>query len=367
MVEKIQVNGFQKSNLFYPPIQLLSTIKSFDLKAIRKRYLDSKQLGNKSGSVARREVSLGGVVSLKLNQGVIEEASRLVNIKEPRGVDFINKTTALSSENKIFVQQENNLYTIENDWFSYIHTVKINPFNAHKVLIASSGFDMIFEFDFVSKTKTFDWCAWEHGLNLSTNPKTGEHLLLTRKPKEFDYLSKEKHKIKLIKNPKIDFLPTAMRAAFINSVAYHPLDENKIIATLFHKGHVIEIDRATGSYQVVIQGLKNPHGGSFMHNQYSATSTASGEVIIRTPSKQVVLNFTDLPGKSKELANRSWLQNSLFLSPSLLVVIDSNRTQFHILDIEKQLLDSIDYDQNWAVQDIIQTNDTNHSWINDLR
>lgn len=367
MKNRIDVNKFRRSNSFYPRISCLATVKSFDLQSIRKRYLESKKRGQKSGSVERRKVGLGGLVSFNLYNGSLQDVNLLTKIKEPRGIDFLNSSTALSSENVVYVQNKNKTYKIENEWFSYIHTTKFNPFDERKILIASSGFDLIFEYDFITQSKTFEWCAWENGLQQTIDPLSGEKVFLTREPAEKELLMKKNCSSILIQNPRRESLPTAMRAAFINSVAYHPNDENKILATLFHKGQVIEIDRRSGQFEIVIDQLSHPHGGAFVKDQYVATSTASGEVFIEDSSEKKIFDFRALAGKPQELSRQSWLQNTLFLSKKLMIVIDSNRTQFHIIDLHSELIDSIRYDENWAVQDIIQTSDqANHQWIKAL-
>ena len=60
---KIDLSQFKKDHTFYGELNFLLTVKSFDLQAIRKRYLASKK-NNRSGSVERRKVALGGLVSV---------------------------------------------------------------------------------------------------------------------------------------------------------------------------------------------------------------------------------------------------------------------------------------------------------------
>ena len=51
-------------------------------------------------------------------------------------------------------------------------------------------------------------------------------------------------------------LPTAKRAAFINSVSYHQSKEGVLLATLFHQGSIAHINQKTGEIAVVMDGLK---------------------------------------------------------------------------------------------------------------
>ena len=43
-MKRIDVSKFQRDSSFYGQIDLLLTVKSFDLQAIRKRYLESKKI-----------------------------------------------------------------------------------------------------------------------------------------------------------------------------------------------------------------------------------------------------------------------------------------------------------------------------------
>ena len=101
-MKRIDVSNYQRDSSFYGQVDLLLTVKSFDLQAIRKRYLESKK-NKRSGSTQRRKPALGGVVSLSLNKGKLLNDEVLSQLKEPRGIDFLNNKLAISSEEKVFV------------------------------------------------------------------------------------------------------------------------------------------------------------------------------------------------------------------------------------------------------------------------
>ncbi|MGB0979815.1 MAG: hypothetical protein ACPGVV_10490, partial [Croceimicrobium sp.] len=63
MIEQVHhLKDWNRSSSFYPELELLISIKSFDLKAIRARYLAARSnLSGRGGSVERRAVSLGGI------------------------------------------------------------------------------------------------------------------------------------------------------------------------------------------------------------------------------------------------------------------------------------------------------------------
>ena len=344
---KIDLSQFQRDHFFYGELNLLLTVKSFDLQAIRKRYLASKK-NNRAGSVERRKVALGGLVSVSLKNGEAFEEKVLSTLKEPRGIDYRNGKLAVSSENKAYVLTDT-IHTIQNDWFSYIHTVEFSPFNDAQILISSSGYDCVFEYDWQKNICEWEWFAWENGMFIGKNPETNNPLYLTRDKAQFAIWEKEGKNSLLIDDPLQQVLPTAKRAAFINSVSYHQQQEGILLATLFHQGSVAHINQNTGEIDIVMDGLRNPHGGWQSANVLMATSTTSGEVRLNNDA----FLFQNLPNKSAELAEMEWLQNSKIIN-DFIVTIDSNRTSFVVFHPKKQLYDIIPYNDNWAVQDIVE-------------
>ena len=344
---KIDISQFRRDSSFYGELNLLLTVKSFDLQAIRKRYLSSKK-NYRAGSVERRKVALGGIVSVSLINGQSTEDCVLSKLKEPRGIDFHNGQLAISSENKAFVLTDT-IHIIQNDWFSYIHTVEFSPYKDENLLISSSGYDCVFEYNWKKNTCEWEWFAWENGMCQGKDPKTNTPLYLTREKEQFKLWNQDGKSALLVDDPLNQVLPTAKRAAFINSVSYHQFKEGVFLATLFHQGCVAHINQKTGEIAVVMGGLKNPHGGWQSANFLMATSTASGEVRLNDDT----FLFQNLANKPVELEEMEWLQNSKIIK-DFIVTIDSNRTSFVVFHPEKQLYDIIPYNKNWAVQDMVE-------------
>ena len=168
----IDLNCFTEDKKCWGTIELLVAVKSFNLHEIRKRYISS-QKRSKTGSVERREPALGGIVYLKIENSEIIEEKILAKLTEPRGIDFKNGLLALSSENQVFIfdLNKNEIKVIEDNWLSFIHTVKFNT-QSNKILVSSSGVDTIMEFDLQTKKKIWEWLAWKEGYNKGINPKT---------------------------------------------------------------------------------------------------------------------------------------------------------------------------------------------------
>lgn len=352
---KIDISNFEEDHSFYDELDLLITIKSFNLQAIRKRYLESrKNKSGKAGSVERREVSTGGIARVKINGAKLEEEEVLAKTKEPRGIDVHDNKLAIATEDIIYVKDGDEHYVLKNPWFSYIHTVKFSPHHPERVLIASSGLDMLMEMNYKNEEVTFEWLAWEHGWNKANDPRSSEAILLTRSEVQANKWSRRGIRHRLIDDPQGQVLPTAMRAAFINSVAYEPEDQNIIYATFFHDGAVYKINKESGNAQKVLGELKNPHGGCPLNDHFFATSTSTGELVLKTNNGEIIrYDFSSLEGKPEELEGTEWLQNSLAINKDCFLTIDSNRNHFVILNIAKKKRAMIPYDENWAVQDLI--------------
>jgi hypothetical protein len=353
-VTKHDLSTYKQDHNFYQPFSLLSTVKSFDLQAIRERYLKTRaKKSNRTGSVERRKVSIGGIVHLGIEKGKLSYSNILAKLPEPRGIHCVGDIMALSSENKAFVIQNDTIHTIQNEWFSYIHTVQINKNDQSKLLISSSGFDCIFEYDYLKNEQTFEWFAWENGFAHGKDPETGKKVFLTRDKAQAEKYNKERVPHIFITDPVNNPLPTAKRAAFINSVVYDTEPE-RLLATFFHEGAVFAIDRISGKAEKVLDNLKNPHGGQSLGQQFMGTSTGSGELVIGNENEQNRYDFRNLPGKPVFLSEMEWIQNSIIRDENI-ISIDSNRNTFVIFNPEKKLIDFIPYDNNWAVQDIAIT------------
>ena len=347
-MKQVDISKFKQDSSFYGSLNLVLTVKSFDLQAIRKRYIKSRgDKTGKTGSVERRPVSLGGIVSMSIDGGKIQGEKVLAKLKEPRGLALSDNNVGISSENEAYVIAENGEIRLINDpWFSYIHTLDFSK-DGSKILISSSGFDVIMEFDVETLEKTYEWWAWENGFNQGYSVALAKNVTISR-----DESNRGKDGFHIVSNPEQDALPTAMRTAFINSVVYDAKREGKLLATFFHEGKVMEIDRATGLATSVVVGLKNPHGGDRFDDSYTGTSTGTGFVAVTDKDEVTHYDFSNLGGKPEFLEGMEWLQNSKNIDGNI-ITIDSNRNQFVIFNPELELIDAIAYNDNWAVQDMI--------------
>lgn len=344
----------RRDSSFYEPIDLLVTIKSFDLRAVRARYLKSRKenKAGRAGSVERRAPSLGGVARVRLEAGRCD-ADLLGRMTEPRGIDVAGPgLAALAAENRVHLLTAAGEKQIDHPWFAYLHTAALSA-DGRRVAVSSSGFDALFEFETETGRSTWSWFAWENGFERATDPVTGQRFTLTRDPRRAEVLKKENKPFLLVPDPPDEPIPTARRAAFINSVAYDGVAG--FLGTFFHEGAVYAIERERGKVARLLGGLRNPHGGrDDGDGTLLATSTAGGEIVRmrRATRARVHWTFAGLPGKPPDLGEREWVQNAC-RAGRFYVAIDANRTAFVIVDPDRGRYDLLPFHPDWAIQDMV--------------
>jgi hypothetical protein len=355
-VHAIDLATFRRDSAFYGTLDLLVTIKSFDLQAIRARYLASRaNRSGRAGSVERRTPSPGGVARVRLREGRCE-SEVLARMTEPRGIDARMQRdgrmhAAIAAEDRVHWFAPEARGTLTHPWFAYLHTVAYHPEDADRVVVSSSGYDWIGEFALGRGEALWTWLAWEHGFNRGRDPETGGELRLTRRPEEARALEADGHPVLLVSDPPREAIPTARRAAFINSVTYDAADPRALLATFFHEGAVYRIGR-DGSAERLLDGLRNPHGGRRMGPAVMATSTAGGQIVHRDATGEQRWSLGHLPGKPEALGEAEWIQNTAAVD-GWLVAIDANRTAFAIIDPAGERLDLVPFPEDWAVQDLV--------------
>jgi len=349
------LKDWQKDSQFYGDLKLLMTIKSFDLQAIRQRYLESKKnASGKGGSVERRAVSLGGLAQVSIKHGRLQEDWVKEDLKEPRGLASSTNKWAYSVEDRVIVYDDNRRYSFSYPWFSYIHTVNFHPQKEDCILVTSSGFDCVFEFNYKTGNLNWEWFSWEHGLDLG-HSKDGSSTRITRKGGVYKALQEKGESALLISDPKTDHLPTAQRAAFINTAVYDGGEH--FLATLFHEGTVRSVDIKSGASEVVLAGMKSPHGAKRLaDDSLLCTNTGGGEVWHLKEQSLHRYAFADLPGKAAAMQGVEWLQNTIAVK-DYFISIDANRNALVLFSPAQKVYDMIPFSDDWAVQDLAEMQD----------
>ena len=221
------------------------------------------------------------------------------------------------------------------------------------MLVVSAGYDSIFEADIKTGAIGWSWFGWDHGYN----PRQQDGVFLTHNGQQAEEWQRQGRKVQLVDTGVYgkQGLVTAGRTTFPNSAYYNIYqDEATIVATLFHAGELIEIDKKTGDASVRLSGMNIPHSILPWQSGWLVTSTREGCFLILSPTFQVErrVGFADMPGKPAEMEEEEWLQSVSPLSDGRqLLAVDANRGLF-VIDIEDRKWNVFDIDENWCVQEV---------------
>jgi hypothetical protein len=175
----------------------------------------------------------------------------------------------------------NNLHTILPTRRGFLHTI--------------SGVDTIMETD-ERGNALYEWWATDHGYD--TLP-TGRRRTIDR---SLDH--------------RYFVYPTLGQTTHINSACFADEREQEILATLFHQGQVIAVDRQSGHSRVLLNGLHRPHdvrpypGGGWV-----VSNTAANETLVLDKHwrirRRIAMDF-------------NWVQSSAPLADGSIVIADAN-------------------------------------------
>jgi len=178
----------------------------------------------------------------------------------------------VASEKGVFVTSFGSVHEVDADLSSLHENVVSSPlFNAlHSIsrtrqgyLVASTGLDLLLEFN-RSGEALWSWWATDHGFELTPSgrprivDKTADHRTI-----KYGTLSQTTH---------------------VNAAAELP--DGRILASLFHQGMVIVIERETGAWQPVLEGLDHPHAVRVLDEEhFTVADTVHGKALLARVNK----------------------------------------------------------------------------------
>src|SRR5262249_18278090 len=145
---------------------------------------------------------------------------------------------------------------------NYVHSVELTP--QGNILVAIAGSDLIAEFTPDGKM-LWDWFGAEHGYGVRPDGR----------PAFFD----RNADYRAIRSS------TAEQAMHVNSAIALP--NNNVLATLFHQGTLISIDRDHKTAHVVLDGLSRPHGVHARNGGYLLSDTLGHRIVLLDEHLQV--------------------------------------------------------------------------------
>jgi hypothetical protein len=307
------------------------------------------------GREAARPYVFGIVAGFSLNHEhfdwTLAEAKWAFSAIEPYGIDASETKLALATAQSVqLIDMDTGKSTIcGNAWLNQGHTVEFSP-DGSKLLVGSSGFDAIFEFDTKTGKPIWEWFAWDHGFDKS---KLGHFVVRSAaRHKMLESLGKE---VLLIDNPEMHKfgIPTRKKPAHLNSACYD--SDARILITMFHQGAGYVIDRNTGDVREVISGLSNPHklvrrkrGGFFI------SDTKKGKIIFLDGEfhREYEVTLVGMSGIARAPILSEFLQNTTELKEDLFACIDIHRSSLWIIDVKQRRYRRIKFPVEWSVHDV---------------
>ena len=231
------------------------------------------------GSYEKPKEDLGGLLCLIEDLGV----TRTV-------VDLQMAAGMVDSEKGVLVTAYNSIHEFDPEQgVLQRDRVSLPQFNAlHSLsrtrlgyLVASTGLDLLVEFNRQGEI-LWSWWATDHGFERTPVgvrreiDKDADHRVL-----KYGTLSQTTH---------------------VNSAAELP--DGRVLATLFHQGTVIAIDRDSGKWQTVLEGLDHPHAVRVLDEEhFTVADTVGGRALL------VSLEGWKSQVEEEISAGTSWLQD----------------------------------------------------------
>lgn len=191
---------------------------------------------------------------------------------------------------------------LNNPMFNDLHTITVSE--SGNLLVTSTGVDALLEIDFDDASKVYwDWLATERGFDKtpSGDPR---------------YISRSVNYQKVVAS-------TPEHTTHINT-ALNDMP-NRVLATLFHQGALIEIDMVSKHCHALLTGLKSPHNIRRREGGYILSDSRANKVLLLDDQFCVEREIT---------GGFNWVQDALELGDHSYLVGDSNNDQ--IIRIDKR-------------------------------
>lgn len=261
---------------------------------------------------------------------------------------------------------------IRHPKLAYVHTVDFHREIPNRVLVASSMTDRIFEIDIFKGEIIWEWNPWLNGysqnaLGLTMVAKgdplqTGENVRML----EFEEAERKMRVGERVPEGQVwinvvDFEKTSAhynilekwQKTCVPNAAIYGERSSVILASLFVKGEVIEIDQETGEVSILISGLAKPHGPVAYNDGYIISDTCNGRVLVTDKKLKImaVYDLSQMPlREGMEDRSIEWIQSAHQLTESLFTALDSRRNTVFVWDPQKRIYSRYPYNPDLALQ-----------------
>lgn len=134
------------------------------------------------GREAARSYVYGFVAAFPLSHDrfnwTLAESEWAFSALEPYAIDVTGNRMALAGANYVWLinMETGEVQSCEDPWLSQSHTAQFSE-DGKRLLVVSSGFDTVIEFDVESGEVVWQWFAWDHGYDRS---KLGHYVVRSR-------------------------------------------------------------------------------------------------------------------------------------------------------------------------------------------
>lgn len=274
------------------------------------------------GSYETPKEDLGGLLCLIEDMG---RSQKTVELKMAAGM--------VDSDRGIFVTAFSSVHEVSVDLgIVHQHVVSSPLFNAlHSIsrtrrgyVVASTGLDLLLEFSWDGEI-LWSWWATDHGFESTP----------TGRRREIDK-SADHRTIKY---------GTLNQTTHINAAAEMP--DGRFLASLFHQGMVIVIDRESGEWQPVLEGLDHPHAVRVLdEHHFTVADTVHGRALLAN------INGRGGRVEAEIDAGTSWLQDCRYdVHHNCWVLVDGKNSRIMLRRGRSgdKTLAQFDFDPEWRL------------------
>jgi hypothetical protein len=211
---------------------------------------------------------------------------------------------------------------LSQPWCNYLHSMRVT---VRGLLVAASGVDALFELG-ADATLRWQWWATEHGYMESA----------CGGPRHLEPLAEHR-------GLKYD---TPLHSTHVNSAL--ELDDATILATLFHQGELVAINRATGESRRLLGGLKRPHAvRRCPDGTLTLANTGAGEAL-----RLSLVGRERVEVQARVQCDTTWLQDAYFVDERWLLVDGANARVIHA-DASGRTLRVDQFPPDWRLYEAI--------------
>ncbi|CAF2958320.1 unnamed protein product [Rotaria sp. Silwood2] len=272
-----------------------------------------------------------------------KEIVYMLDLDAPAGF-FIDSTHLYIANNRLNYISVIDLNTrieirrIDNRAFNCLHSIHYIIEN-QTILVTSTGIDAIIQVNLQGEI-LHDWYATEHEYTMT--PKGEQRNVL----RDFDH-----HHYTY---------PTLHQTTHVNSAII--LNEDYVLATLFHQGSLVQIDQRNGKSKILLSGLNCPHGikrfkSVKKHNiEWMLCNTKQNEILFLNDSFKITqkMFFEDV----------HWLQDASQIHNENIIIADANNSRIIEIDpILNTVISEFNYSTDWRIYQISDLTDFQTSFI----